>query len=123
VGFATSPDGVHWTRNSANPVLQLGIGAVDVTRVSDGYVMLYEGQAGTGAATSRDGLVWKDCGLVLPLSGTDSDRYGQVTPHLVDAGNSWLVFLGAASRKTWDGNSVAATSLVTLPRIGETGIK
>jgi sucrose-6-phosphate hydrolase SacC (GH32 family) len=119
VGLATSPDGVRWTRHSANPVLQRGIGAVDVTRVADGYVLLYEGHAGTGAATSRDGLAWQDRGLVKRLSGTDADRFGQVTPHLVSAKNGWQVFVGAASRKTWDGNSVAASSLATLPPIGE----
>ena len=123
VGLATSPDGVHWTRHSANPVLQRGIGAVDVTRVAGGYVLLYEGHTGTGAATSRDGIVWKDRGLVMRLSGTEADQYGQVTPHLVRAETGWQLFVGAASRKTWDGNSIAALSLATLPPIGEIGIK
>ncbi len=113
VGLATSPDGVHWTRHSANPVLQRGIGAVDVTRVADGYVLLYEGHTGTGAATSRDGIAWKERELVLRLSGMETDRFGQVTPHLVRA----------ASRKTWDGNSIAAFSLAALPQIGDTVAK
>lgn len=118
VGLATSPDGVRWTRHSGNPVLQRGIGAVDVVRSADGYVLLYEGHAGTGAATSRDGVVWKDRGLAIRLSGTEADRYGQVTPHLVHTGHDWQVFLGAASRKSWDGNSVVSFSLATLPQIG-----
>lgn len=123
VGCATSPDGVRWTRSSANPILQRGIGAVDVTRTIDGYVLLYEGHTGTGAATSRDGITWQDRGLVIRLSGTEADRFGQVTPHLVRAENGWQVFMGAASRKTWDGNSIAAFSLATLPPIEEAAAK
>ena len=123
VGLATSSDGLHWTRHSARPVLQNGIGAVDVARVDRGYLLLYEGHTGMGAATSRDGIIWKERGLITHLSGSDSDRYGQVTPHLVRAGDNWQLFFGAASRKTWDGNSVAAFSVVKLPEIIEKGIK
>ena len=93
---------------------------MDVTRVADGYVLLYEGHTGTGAATSRDGIAWKDRGLVVRLSGLDADRFGQVTPHLVPEANGWQVFVGAASRKTWDGNSIAAFCLAALPQIGDT---
>jgi hypothetical protein len=123
VGYATSPDGVQWKRHPANPVLQGGIGAVDVTRVPDGYILLYEGHAGTGLATSRDGIAWKDRGLAARLSGTDADRFGQVTPHLVRADNGWQVFLGAASRKTWDGNCLAVVPLTMPPDIGNPVIK
>ncbi|MDB6031367.1 MAG: hypothetical protein JWM16_1705 [Verrucomicrobiales bacterium] len=119
VGLATSPDGVHWQRHSANPVFQQGAGAVDVARVEKGYLLLYEGHTGVGAAVSGDGVVWKVRGLVTHLSGSDSDRYGQVTPHLVHAGNAWQIFFGAANRKTWDGNIMAVISLSAVPPIGE----
>jgi hypothetical protein len=119
VGLATSPNGIHWQRNSTNPVFQRGAGAVDVARVENGYLLLYEGHTGIGAATSRNGIAWKDRGLMTHLSGSDSDRYGQVTPHLVHAGNAWQIFFGAASRKTWDGNIMAAISVLVVPSIGE----
>ena len=119
VGLATSPDGIHWTRHAANPILEHGIGAVDVTRVEQGYILLYEGHAGVGAATSTEGITWKERGLVTHLSGSEADRYGQVTPHLVHGAGSWQVFFGAASRRTWDGNLVAAIQLATLPRNAE----
>jgi predicted GH43/DUF377 family glycosyl hydrolase len=122
VGLATSPDGLNWTRHSG-PVLQGGIGAVDVTRIAAGYLLLYEGHTGIGAATSRDGIHWKAGGLLTHLSGTDLDRYGQVTPHLVRAGDTWQLFFGAASRKSWDGNSIAAFSRVKLPEVLENAIK
>jgi predicted GH43/DUF377 family glycosyl hydrolase len=117
VGLATSPDGIHWIRHAANPVLQRGIGAIDVARVADGWLMLYEGHAGIGAATSTDGVSWKDKGVVTGLSGTDSDRFGRVTPHIVKANNTWHIFFGAAARKSWDGNIVATMSLPGLPQM------
>jgi sucrose-6-phosphate hydrolase SacC (GH32 family) len=115
VGLATSSDGMQWQRHSTNSVFQRGAGAVDIARVENGYLLLYEGQAGVGAAVSGDGVVWKDRGLVTHLSGSDSDRYGQVTPHLVHNGNAWQIFFGAASRKTWDGNILARVPLAALP--------
>ena len=38
VGYATSSDGMTWTKHPTNPVL-LNEGAIDVTRVGDRYVM------------------------------------------------------------------------------------
>ena len=71
IGYATSDDGVNWTKNAANPVLDLGeSGAWDSTGVSnpfvlhDGtqYCMWYTGYDGTnmriGYATSDDGVAW-----------------------------------------------------------------
>jgi hypothetical protein len=90
---------------------------VDVAKIPGGYVLFFEGHNGIGAATSRDGINWKDCGLVTGLSGSDLDRYGRVTPHLVQVGGTGQMFFGAASRKTWDGNIMAASELAALPRI------
>ncbi len=115
VGSATSKDGRNWTRHPANPVLRRGAGAVDVARMNEGYLLLYEGHQGTGVALSRDGVSWKDRGLLFGLSGTETDRFGQVTPHLVAWEHGWEVYLGAASRTTWDGNSIAAFTLPRLP--------
>jgi predicted GH43/DUF377 family glycosyl hydrolase len=72
IGYATSPDGIAWTKYAGNPVLDLGsAGAWDERRVSepavikDGatYKMCYGGRniAGwdsIGYATSPDGLNW-----------------------------------------------------------------
>jgi beta-1,4-mannooligosaccharide phosphorylase/Double zinc ribbon len=72
IGYATSPDGMSWTK-LADPVLDLGAGgAFDddqvaeprVFRLDDGYRMYYTGrnqatnQTSLGMATSDDGIVW-----------------------------------------------------------------
>jgi len=71
IGYATSPDGITWTKNPANPVLGLGLpGSWDDAYVNspsvfyDGatYHMWYSGHdifnARIGYATSLDGITW-----------------------------------------------------------------
>jgi len=71
IGYATSPDGVAWTKYAANPVLDLGSPGswddewvYDPTAFYDGatYHMWYAGYDGTngriGYATSSDGTSW-----------------------------------------------------------------
>lgn len=69
VGYATSPDGINWTRYGANPVLTYGtngswdavyIGSPNVVKVGSQYHMWYRGgvNGGIGYATSPDGIAW-----------------------------------------------------------------
>jgi predicted GH43/DUF377 family glycosyl hydrolase len=73
VGYATSPDGLSWTKYTGNPVLDIGTpGAFDdeqvaeprVTKLATGYRMYYTGANATskrkslGMATSTDGITW-----------------------------------------------------------------
>jgi predicted GH43/DUF377 family glycosyl hydrolase len=71
IGYATSPDGTTWTKNAANPVLNLGLaGSWDdgfvytpkVLKIGATYHMYYTGNDGTtyriGHATSTNGVVW-----------------------------------------------------------------
>ena len=67
IGFATSPDGVTWTKHPGNPVLDLGpSGTWDdeftftPNTLFDGaeYKMWYSGNYGSGYATSSDGIEW-----------------------------------------------------------------
>ena len=69
VGYATSPDGMIWTRYGANPVLSYGtngswdavyVGAPNVVKVGSQYHMWYRGgvNGGIGYATSPDGITW-----------------------------------------------------------------
>ena len=72
IGHATSPDGITWTKDSANPVLTTGpSGSWDSQRIlfpsviknSTGYEMWYMGyddnwNAAIGHATSPDGVTW-----------------------------------------------------------------
>lgn len=113
VGYAESRDGLTWKRR-AEPVFLEGAGAVAVARDDARLVMVFESHAGTRWTTSPDGLIWEGRGLLNSLSGGDPDRFGQVTPFLWrDAGGAKLYF-GAAARKTWDGNAIAAKSISLL---------
>lgn len=107
VGYATSLDGLAWERRP-EPVLREGAGAVHVSRVGDSLIMLIESGSGVRWASSHDGLTWNPRGLLLPLSGNEDDRFGQVTPFLHIQNGAATVFFGAARRKTWDGNVIAS---------------
>jgi hypothetical protein len=109
VGLATSKDGVHWTKHHGNPVFTNDAGGVDVERSNDGYLMVYESHEGTKAATSDDGIIWKDRGLWVARSGGEIDRNGHVTPMLLSGSTDrpWKLYLGAARAVTWDRNSIA----------------
>ena len=85
VGYATSPDGIHWTRYSDNPVLSASGGGFDdkyvnrpvVFSVGSGYVMYYigiskeTGGGKMGMATSTDGIHWTKSGIVSIPKGSD----------------------------------------------------
>ena len=109
VGHATSKDGIHWTKHPGNPVFGHDAGGVDVKRIANHYVMVYESHEGTMAATSRDGVSWHDRGLWLSRSGEAIDRAGHVTPMLLlgQDGRPGRVFVGAASADSWDHNMIA----------------
>lgn len=79
IGYATSPDGLVWTKYAGNPVITGGSGAWDTTPyhpevIFDGlvYHMWYSGcdqsdnLCQVGYATSPDGSHWTRKGLVLP---------------------------------------------------------
>lgn len=70
VGFATSADGISWTKHNGNPILNPDPSQWDssvashayVIRTDSGYRMWYLGQEGNfrrlGSATSVDGIAW-----------------------------------------------------------------
>ena len=73
IGYATSPDGINWTKHPLNPVFEQGTtlwesGAVAypcIIPYSNGYKMWYGGysanisETGIGYATSPDGITWE----------------------------------------------------------------
>jgi predicted GH43/DUF377 family glycosyl hydrolase len=69
IGYATSPDGLAWTRYAGNPVLSFGagsswdaeyVGAANVVKAGGMYHLWYRGgvTGGIGYATSPDGIAW-----------------------------------------------------------------
>lgn len=108
VGYATSSDGIHFTRRGAGPVLGNDAGAVDVKRMGPQLMMVYESREGTRFATSKDLVTWSDRGLLVGRSETKLDAFGHVTPCLlVDPdGHIRRLYVGAAAAATWDHNCI-----------------
>jgi hypothetical protein len=107
VGFASSSDGINFTRYAGNPIF-LHAGAIDVKKVGGVYVMVREAGDGTLWATSTDGLCWVDRGKLFGLSGKSYDAFGQVTPFLQVEGSALRgVWFGGAAASTWNKNRIA----------------
>ena len=98
VGYATSPDGITWTKDTLhNPVLNLGAsGSWDDAGVDPGPVqydgttfeMLYSGFDGTvfqaGYAASTDGFTWNKSGdIILPVGSGSNWDYPRANPSTV----------------------------------------
>jgi len=87
IGYATSSDGITWTKLLTGPILQPGTaGSWDESSVSDPFVikangtytMWYEASSSIGCATSPDGILWTKCAENPVLEPTpaswDEDR-------------------------------------------------
>jgi predicted GH43/DUF377 family glycosyl hydrolase len=87
IGYATSPDGLNWTKYAGNPVLRYGpTGSLNdkwvfrpvVLSTGSSYTMYYGSLSqtdtyGIGMATSKDGISWtKLSPLTIPSSGWDT---------------------------------------------------
>jgi regulation of enolase protein 1 (concanavalin A-like superfamily) len=85
IGHATSSDGITWSKDTANPVLDVGSPGVwdwlhtygpSVIRYNDVFLMWYSGEtlpraSQTGYALSSDGSAWTRGGMLIP-EGTSS---------------------------------------------------
>ncbi len=106
VGYATSPDGISWTKYAANPVLNLGlpgswedfyVGETSVLKEGGIYHMWYSGvdssgYSRTGYATSPDGITWtKYSGNpVLDIGPPSSwDDYRAAIPEVINVGSRY----------------------------------
>jgi len=92
IGYATSTDGINWTKYTGNPVLVAGPGSFDITgvgepavvKVGNVYHMTYTGYDNTGTgrigyAYSSDGITWQKYSgnpiLQLGSPGSWDDSY------------------------------------------------
>ncbi|MBS1241887.1 MAG: Laminin sub domain 2, partial [Gemmatimonadetes bacterium] len=113
-GYATSPDGVTWTKHPDNPVLRAGDpGSWDETK-ADIHAVLAEGGTyrawyngrGAGAsweqigyATSPDGVTWtKHPDPVLPRDGTGWDGYTVANASIAFDGTYHMWYSGAGNK-------------------------
>jgi hypothetical protein len=75
--------------------------------------MACESHRGTRVATSSDGIEWHNHGLWIPMSGSEFDAFGQVTPCLLvrPGHQEVLLYFGAAAAAGWDHNTIAVHSI------------
>ncbi|MFX1355212.1 MAG: hypothetical protein ACFFGP_14755, partial [Promethearchaeota archaeon] len=137
IGYATSPDGVNWTKYAGNPVLEATQGAWDETGLSwprvlkNGatYEMWYHSDGKLGYAASLDGMAWtKYAGNPVLSEGWDGAAVG-VSGLLLegDTYKMWTTSGAGATRgigyfESTDG--IAWTQPVSNPVLvrGETGV-
>lgn len=125
VGYATSSDGVSWTKHGSNPVLTVGSPAEwdgqivrepSVLNVGGTYHMWYSGTAKwpffrIGHATSPDGVTWtKDAGnpVLTPTAGA-WDANEVFAPSVVANGSDYEMFYSGNSGGRWLTGHATAT--------------
>jgi predicted GH43/DUF377 family glycosyl hydrolase len=109
IGYATSPDGVKWTRHAANPIFRPDprsrwendrVTGCQVVKQGDGYVMWYIGfrdeqHAQIGLARSKDGVTgWQRHPanpIVRPGKG-EWDADAVYKPYAIFDGKRWLLW-------------------------------
>jgi hypothetical protein len=111
-GYATSTDGLHWTKSSANPIIS-PIEAVNVVQYRGTYFMVGESQQGTRLESSLDGVSWTDRGFLVGLSGGPDDQSGQITPDLLlgPDGLPKTLYMGLGRNSCWCQNLMGAALL------------
>jgi len=110
IGYATSPDGMNWTKYSDNPVLTAGGNTWDdlavskpkVVHTGSAYLMYYKGESKEsdadtiGLATSKDGTHWtKTMKVTIPSGGWDNGA--QVLGGVENLNSSWLIVYASSS--------------------------
>lgn len=107
VGYATSTNGLNWTRWPGNPVVR-NSGAVDVEHLAGQYVLVEESRVGVYYHVGSNETSFSPPRLLFANAGGDFDPYGHVTPFILLRDGAWVAtYTGAATRTTWDGNRVA----------------
>ncbi len=105
LGYATSPDGLTWTRYAENPIFdESWVEDVFVVKHGDTYYMVAEGRNDIAhMMTSSDGVAWHDHGS-LDIRYTNGQPltpgpYG--TPTLWIEGDVWNLFYERGDRAIW----------------------
>lgn len=109
IGYASSPDGIHWNRHPGNPVFrpdptaaweQHKVTACQVIKTGDWHVMFYIGfrdvdHAQIGVARSRDGLTGWQRHPQNPIIRAGQDQWDQdacYKPYAIFDGTRWLLW-------------------------------
>ena len=105
LGYASSPDGIHWSRHADNPIYdEQWVEDMMVVREGDTYYMFAEG-AGDRAQllTSTDRLHWTPRGPldVRKANGEPIEPGPYGTPFAMRDGDTWLLFYERGDRGVW----------------------
>ena len=108
IGYATSPDGINWTKHPSNPVLEPGTAPWESAAVaypcimpySNGYKMWYGGysanlsETAIGYATSPDGITWERYAGNPVLTPGASGQWDHVVfgPRVLFIDNNYYMF-------------------------------
>ena len=109
IGYATSPDGLHWTKEPANPVFrpnpaavweQARVAGAQVLRFDNWFYMFYIGyrdidHAQIGVARSRDGVTNWQRNPRNPIVRPGQDAFDQdacYKPYAVFDGRRWMLW-------------------------------
>jgi hypothetical protein len=105
LGYATSPDGVRFTRHAGNPVFdRVWTEDVFVVPHAGGYQMFAEGKGDVAhRLTSSDGVAWRDAGRldVRTRSGAPLPPGPYGTPTVVVEGGTWHLFYEREDKGVW----------------------
>ena len=105
IGYATSPDGMNWTKHPGNPVIipgsdpweSGGVAYPMVLAVAGGYIMWYTGFSSNdvgkiGRATSTDGINWQKDTVHNPVVSPEPDIMGIYSGSVVKSGNKHYMY-------------------------------
>jgi len=109
IGYATSPDGLHWTKHPQNPIFrpdprstweQERVTACQVVRQGDWHLMFYIGfrdvdHAQIGVARSKDGITGWERHPANPIIRPGKDRWDHdavYKPYAILDGDRWLLW-------------------------------
>ena len=105
LGYATSKDGIHWTRYPGNPVYNdYWTEDVHVVQHAGKYYMVAEGVEDVAhLLTSEDGIQWQRQGAldIRKVSGEPIDPGPYGTPTLWHENGNWLLFYERADSAVW----------------------
>jgi hypothetical protein len=105
LGHATSPDGVRWSRDPANPLTRDGwVEDVCLARVPGGFWMIAEGEGDIAhRLTSTDLLRWTERGPldIRRADGTPIAPGPRGTPFAFRKGDRWLLLYERRDEGVW----------------------